>query len=284
MFPEGHEFWIHTSMVEKRLFVSRPKVNPSGALSPCDMTPDDVDFEMAQGKHPEILEICGMNQKSLEHFVTHYAKSYRYLSFFKCQLIQDFSPLEDLENLEAVHIWWNIRTDRLWNMQKNKSLVNIDVSDAKKLTLKPLLVNTSPTLQSFGMSGSIFGNYPTESLEIFEDMPALRSLSLSHIRLMDRSMDSLGRMPALEAFNFDPGMLTFEEIAAICAKYPHLSGCSLGPYCPSHPGSKLFFRVCGARKPEVQSPEQQHVLDKYEKKFNELVAAYRSGSLPYPVP
>ena len=41
----------------------------------------DVDYEMSTGKHTEILEISGMNQASLEYFVQHYGKTYRYLSF-----------------------------------------------------------------------------------------------------------------------------------------------------------------------------------------------------------
>ena len=71
------EFFIHISDKEKILHMS-------------GMTPDDVDYEMGFGKNPEILEICGMNQESLEYFVQHYGKTYRYLYFFKCQLSRDF--------------------------------------------------------------------------------------------------------------------------------------------------------------------------------------------------
>ncbi len=93
------EFFIHTNDIFKRLFISRPESIKGTALSPCCMTPDDVDYEMGFGKDPEILEICGMNQESLEYFAQHYGKTYRYLNFFKCQLIRDFSPLEDFGKL-----------------------------------------------------------------------------------------------------------------------------------------------------------------------------------------
>lgn len=59
---------IHVNDIEKRLFVSRPKENRRGTLFPCDMTPDDVDYEMSFSKSKEILQICGMNQESFEHF------------------------------------------------------------------------------------------------------------------------------------------------------------------------------------------------------------------------
>ena len=77
----------------KRLFVSRVKENKRGAFSPCDMTPDDVDYEMSFNKDRNTLEICGMNQKSFEYFIEKYGESYESLQFFKCQLISDFSPL-----------------------------------------------------------------------------------------------------------------------------------------------------------------------------------------------
>ena len=73
---------IHVDDVEKRLFVSRSKENKSGALSPCNMSPDDVDYEMSKGKDKRILEICGMNQESLEYFVDKYGQTYESLYFF----------------------------------------------------------------------------------------------------------------------------------------------------------------------------------------------------------
>ena len=63
----NEEFFIHVSDTPKRLFISRPESIKGDALSPCCMTSDDVDYEMFTGKHPEILEICGMNQQSLEY-------------------------------------------------------------------------------------------------------------------------------------------------------------------------------------------------------------------------
>ena len=50
---------IHVDDVEKILFVSRPKENKSGSLSPCNMSPDDVDYEMSFPKDKRYLQICG---------------------------------------------------------------------------------------------------------------------------------------------------------------------------------------------------------------------------------
>jgi len=271
------EFFIHVSDTPKRLFISRPQSIKSDALSPCCMTPDDVDYEMASGKHPEILEICGMNQESLEHFVLHYAKSYRYLSFFKCQLIRDFSPLEDLPRLEEVFINWNIRSDKLWNMARNESLRTVSVSDAKRMTLKPDLLKTSKVLERVFIFGSSFGNFSVESLDCFAGMPALKQLYLGKIRLLDKGMGALKTMPALERFDFDAGMLTTEEIAWIAAKYPALRGKSL---CAYNKEDAILndVRVCGFRKPGLNLPQHQKRLDRYVAEFNALVEEYRNDA------
>ena len=269
------EFFIHVSDTPKRLFISRPESIKGDALSPCCMTSDDVDYEMSTGKHPEILEICGMNQQSLEYFVQHYGKSYRYLSFFKCQLIQDFSPLEDLDNLEEISLYWNIRADKLWDFNKNASLRTISISDAKKMTLNPELLKTSNVLETVCFSGSIFNNYPMESLECFAGMPALKHLWLNNIRLNNKSLDALKSMPALERFDFDAGMFTTEEIAWIVAKYPDLSGKCL---CAYNKEDALLndVRVCGFRKPGLDLPQHQKRLDKYIAQFNALVEKYKN--------
>lgn len=269
------EFFIHVDDTPKNLFISRPESIKGDAFSPCCMTPDDVDYEMAQGKNPEILQICGMNQESLEYFVRHYGKTYRYLSFFKCQLIRDFSPLEDLANLEEVDLYWNIRSDKLWNMAKNTHLHTISISDAKRMTLKPELLKTSPTLERVFFVGSMFNNTPMESLDCFAGMPNLKQLALFNIRLQDKRMDALNTLPNLTQFDFDAGMLTTEEIAWIVAKYPHLAGRSLCAY-NTEDAILNDVRVCGFRKPGLDLPQHQKRLDKYVAQFNALVEQYRN--------
>ena len=270
-----NEFFIHVDDTPKRLFASRPKVNKTGSFKPCDMTPDDVDYEMATGKNREILEIFGMNQESLEHFILHYAKSYRYIHFFHCQLIKDFSPLEDLQKLESVHISWNIRTKDLWNFSKNTALRELSVSDAKQITRNPELLATSPTLENVSFYGSAFNNTPMDNLDVFGQMPNLKGLQLCRIRLNDKRLDFLKKANQLEQFHFDAGMLTTEEIAWIVANYPHLTGQSLCAY-NTEDAILNDVRVCGFRKPGLDLPQHQKRLNKYIADFDALVEKYRN--------
>lgn len=272
---QSTEFFIHANDTQKHLYITRTENIKSTALSPCCMTPDDVDYEMAKGKNAEMLEICGMNQESLEYFVQHYGKTYRYLSFFKCQLIQDFSPLEDLTKLEEVSLYWNIRADNLWDMGRNEALKTITVLDAKRMTLKPDLLKTSKVLENVHIAGGMFNNFSMESLDCFVGMPALKHLRLYNIRLMDKNMDALKALPALERFDFDAGMLTTEEIAWIVAKYPNLSGSALCAY-NEEDAVLNDVRVCGFRKPGLDLPKDQKRLDKYVAEFEALVEQYRN--------
>ena len=269
---------INVNDTERRLFVSRYKENKSGALSPCDMSPDDVDYEMSQGKDKRILEICGMNQESFEYFVEKYGETYESLYFFKCQMISDFSPLSRLKNLKAVRIYWNIRANGLWDMSENTSLIHLAFSDCKKMTQNLSMLKTGKSLKTVSVIGSMFEKYPLKDLSVFRNMPSLEELYLRNIKLGDRSTEFLKTLPKLTRFDFDAGMFTVDEIAYMCARYPHISGNALCAY------NKIDavlsnVRVCGYRKPGLNLPKDQKRLERYIAEFEALVEKYRTEEL-----
>ena len=271
----SHNWFIHADDTDKRLYVSRKKPNPSGALSPCNMSPDDVDYEMSQGKNKKVLEICGMEQKSFEYFVEKYGETYEFLSFFKCQLISDFSPLEKLKKLEGVNIYWNIRANTLWDMSQNPKLTYLCLNSTKKITYNPIALHTSKNLKQVVFIGDMDTPYPMHSLEWMRGMSSLEKVNLHLIKLEDRSTDILEAMPSLKRFDFPAGMFTTEEIAYMCAKYPHISGRSLRAY-NTEDAMLNDVRVCGYRKPGLDLPKGQARLDKYIKEFDALVEKYKA--------
>lgn len=268
------KWFIHVDDHEKNLTVTRPPRKKSESLSPCNMTPDDVDYEISTGKNPKILSICGMNQKSFEHFVLHYGHTYEYLDFFKCQAISDFSPLSDLKNLQAVNIFWNNRAAKLWDMSDNDALRYLSLLDSKKIAYELPLLNTAKNLEVIRVSGGSFTPYHMKSLDCFAGMPSLKHIWMNDIKLDERNWKFLDSLPQLERWDFDAGMLTTEEIAYLVARYPHLKGKSLCAY-NKEDASLSDVRVCGYRKPGLNLPEQQHVLDKYIRAFDALVAKYK---------
>ena len=269
------QFFIHTSDDEKRLFNTRYIRKPSDPLSLTNLTPDDVDYEMQQGKNRDMIEICGITQEGFEHFCKVYGRTYRYISLFKCQTLSDLSPLGELPNLEYVDIYWNIRSDKLWDMSKNVNLKAIAISDCKKMTYDPQLLKTAPSVEDITFGGSVFNAYPMKSLEVFAHIPTLHNLRLYDIKPEDKTAYFLDTAPDLETYEFDPGMYTTEEIARMVAKRPDVGGRFFRAYGPAHIGSKRFMRVSGYRKPELELPRQQKALDKHVAYFNALVEQYR---------
>ncbi len=257
-----HDFFIHVNEDEKHLVIDRKELSRNVL--------DYIDQEMANGKSKEYISICGADQVCFDYFIEHYGASYRYIELFKCQLISDFSSLKKLDNLERVDIFWNTHTAELWDFSKNKKLKTLRINDCKKLTLSPNFPLNKTSLEEIEFGGDIFNKYQMESLQCFANLPSLKKLELYQIKLADRNISFLDGMENLVQFDFDAGMFTTEEIAHICAKYPHLKGCCLGPYEKTKNKSKEI-RICGYRKPTIEIPRQQNLLDKYIKEFNQLV-------------
>ena len=270
-----HDWYIHASDKEKNLYVSREKPNPSGAFSPCNMSPDDVDYEMGKGKNKKVLVISGMEQKSFEYFVEKYGETYEFLSFFKCQLISDFSPLEKLKNLEGVKIYWNIRANTLWDMSKNPKLVYLNLKDTKKIAYNPIVLQKAEYLKTIEFYGDIYTPYPMQSLEWMRGLSSLEYVKLHQMKLEDKNTDVLASLPNIKRFDFPAGMFTTEEIAYMCAKYPRISGQSMRAY-NTEDTVLNDVRVCGYRKPGLDLPKDQARLDKYVREFETLVAKYKA--------
>ena len=235
-----------------------------------------VDFEMQFTKRTDYLKITRLSQEGLEHFVQNYGHGYRVLYLDDCTRIQDFSPLGDLPELEALRIEWCRISDRLWDMSRNTSLKVLSIHDAKKIGANPTQIQTSQTLEEIRLWGADFDNkYTLESLSCFQGMKSLKRIDLNMMKLQNRNLDILATLPMLEEFHFDAGMLTTEEIAWIVAKYPALSGKCLCAYNEAD-AVLTDVRVCGFRKPGLDLPKDQKRLDKYVAQFHALVEKYRS--------
>ena len=271
----SHDWFIRVCDEDKRLYVSRVKLNTSGAFSPCNMSPDDVDYEMSKGKSKKILEICGMEQKAFEYFIEKYGEEYEFLSFFKCHLISDFSPLEKLKHLQGVSIYWNIRNSTLWDMSQNPELEYLWFESTKKIDYNPDALQKSKSLKQVVFIGDMDTPYPMQSLEWMRNMHSLERVYLRNIKLENRDTSVLDSVPSLKRFDFPAGMFMTEEIAYMCAKYPYVIGNSLCAY-NTEDAILNDVRVCGYRKPGLDLPKGQARLDKYIKEFDLLVAKYKA--------
>lgn len=252
------------------LQVTRFKDSSFNSVGKRDWTPDEVDFEMSFGKDPTKLEISWFTQECLEYFVSRYGKTYEYLYFNAATMIRDWSPLADLPNLKGVSIHW-CRAERLWDMSRNTKLTNLCLDTTKKIAYNLSALQTCQSIENIFISGDMDTSYPIPSLSCFANLPNLRRIDLINIKAEDHDLSFLETLPSLEEFHFDPGMLTTEEIAYICAKYPDLYGRSLGAYTTHDYKSLNDVRICGYRKPGLDLPGQQKRFDKYVAEFDALV-------------
>ena len=236
-------------------------------------SPKKIDLEFSLDVDKTKLELVGFTQEALEYFVANYGENYEYLYFNMANKIKDFSPLENLVNLKSVSIDW-CRAEKLWDMSKNKKLTNLWLNSAKKITENLADINSCQSLENIMISGNMDSPYTINSLSCFNNMKHLRRIDLNNIKIKDRDISFLDNLPSLEELHFDAGMLTTEEIAFICAKHPHLKGCSLGAYTTDFTLNDV--RICGYRKPGLNLPAQQELFDKYVAQFNALVAKYKN--------
>ncbi|MBR2634258.1 MAG: hypothetical protein IKD31_01600 [Clostridia bacterium] len=262
---------------DKRLFVTRENGNERYLHSSCNMSPADVDYEMSFQKSEKVLQIFDMNQESFEYFIEKYGETYEYLYFCGCKSIYDFSPLSKLQKLKAVKISWNIRSDGLWDMSENESLTHLAIFDSKMIIRNLKLLNTGKKLKYIKIAGDIFSKSSMEDLSAFENMDSLETITLYNVKLNNRDISFLKTLPNLMEFNFEAGLLTTEEIAYICARYPHIYGESL---CAYNKGElPMNVRICGYRKPSLALPKGEKRLQQYIAEFNALVEKYKTEEL-----
>ncbi len=253
-------------------------LTPTRALEGKLMTPEDVDYEMSFSKSHRYLDLHYASQAAFEHFVTHYGATYEYIRFSYSNLLGDLSPLEDMPNLRGVSIGWNIRAERLWEFSHTPLLSELIISNAKKLTRRLPGLGKGQSLEFLIVDGpTMDGNYPTDTFDAFASLPHLRMLTMTHVRPTDRRTDFLDTLPALETFNFDHGMFTTEEIAALCVRYPLLGGWHMGAY---HRWDEHgHVSISGKGKPECLSLTHDKArIDRYVAAFNALIEQERNRS------
>ena len=263
MQVENPIFLFHEA--EKQLFC-RERGGSFGKL-----TPEAIDQEMQSGKSPTRLHIRSITQEGLEHFAKRYGDSCEVLCLDDCRGLTDLSPLETLPKLAAVCLERCQRVEALWRLSKNGRLRMLSIRGCKRLTYNPCGLNASETLEEVRFWGEDCEHkYRMQSMAFLSGMPSLRRLDLNNIALEDHSMSVLETLPNLETFHFDANMLTTEEIAAICVRFPHICGQSLGAYSVEDARACGDVRICGYRKPTLTLPEQEDKLRMYVEQFDRI--------------
>jgi len=239
---------------------------------------DDID-RLKEYPNTEVISISGLNQETFEYFIKTYGKQFKAIRFFKNKLVEDWSLLGELPNLEFVYWFFNQRITSFWDMHENISLKGLAIDDFSRL--KSLeMIETAPSLEHFSIGNAM---WPKAVIDSFKPVAKskLKKIEFWGAKVLDTDFSFILDMPHLREFNFHPTLLTTEQVAWIVAKRPDLKGESL---CPAHIDIKSLnsiewkrVYVTGKGKRSFDLDGNEKRLEKLETEFQALVQKYRSS-------
>lgn len=234
------------------------------------ITKDEIDIIK---EHPELerISIAGLHQDTFEYFIEKYAKQFKAIYFFKNKMVEDLSPLADLEEVEAIGYFVNQRSEKLWDMSRNKKLRMLNLDDFSRLH-DLTGIERAPRL-----SGVEFGN-KVWAKSYIETIPGLESSLLEHVgynaQVSYEDVYKFLQCPKLEQLDFPTNAYKVEFLAWICANYSDVEGYSLKSHLmwDDYRGT-----ICGKRKPsfDIQNEKDRKKVDNAIKKFEQMKARFK---------
>ena len=241
---------------------------------------------LAEHPEAEAVRITGLRQDTFEYFIKTYGRRLKAIEFFKNKLVEDWSLLGTLPELEYVYWFANQRIDRLWDMRGNTSLKGLCVSDFTRLhSIEG--IQAAPALRYFCFKDAVWDSSEVESFS------PLAHTGVTHLmfgakRITDGSLEFLEKMPSLELFDFPLNQFTTEQAAWAVANFPKLQGFGLCAkrddtvYKSGPNGEHLELPgayIVGKRKPALSYEKDAARIQRYMDQFEALKEKYRG--VPY---
>lgn len=223
------------------------------------------------------IQISELHQDTFDYFLTHYAQQFEMIFFTHCPRVEDWSRLAELENLVFMHWFWNQKITKFWDMQNNHALQALLISDFTQLHSLAGLERANH-LKGLYIGNAVWNKSIIHHWQYLYDLP-IEYLSFDG-KDMGNDLTFLSHLPNLKVFDFAPNQFTTEQIAWICANFPHLQGHSLhalSEYDISNPSK--WIKVHGKRKPSFDKDGNEAKIAKYQAKFDELVKKFKG--MPY---
>jgi hypothetical protein len=235
------------------------------------------------GERPDALAVRlgGLDQAVFERFVSRYGRQFLAIDFYKCPLITDLSPLEDLPGLRLVEFFWNQRAVRLWDLSRNPALTGLRFRDFNRLLdLEDLRAGVA--LRELGFGDGMWSKAVFESLEPLTALGRLRSLSFNAKRIRDGRIEPVGELTGLEELDIPTNMYTTSQLAWLRARLPDsvrsraLAPVDLvrEPFVDGR-GRVLDVRLVGKGKPFLNSVADEARIRKHVDGFWRMVEAFR---------
>ena len=227
------------------------------------------------------LRVSGLDQSSFEWLVSDYGTQFKEIEFWKCPMLEDLTPLEDLVELRMVSIFWNQRTTRLWDLARTPRLKALRIEDFTRLRRLDDL-GAGQALKELIVGDAVWEKSTFETLEPLETLRNLLNLSLLPKRIDDGRVQPLGSLTNLERLRIPYNLFTTEQLAWLRAHLPETVesdalSAILPLTTPFHDGGKSRdVLLIGKRKPFLNSELDAARIRKHELGFQEMVATFRA--------
>lgn len=237
-------------------------------------------------ENKEVITISGLTQDTFEYFIEKYGNKLRAVRFFKNKLVEDWSLLGTLQDVEVIYWFHNQRITKLWNMSDNIHLKGLCISDFAKLKILDG-IEKAPALEWFSMRDAVWDKTEVKSYTCFANTN-VKYLHFGGKNIIDGDVSFVKNMRKLKCFDFAPNLFETEKIAWIMANCPNVKGYALrtfledhmynresGEYnipalCMAGKGKRCFKASDTAKKDKLQR-EFQKMMDEYRgKKYDEV--------------
>lgn len=185
------------------------------------ITKEEID-RLSEYENKEAITISGLTQETFEYFIKKYGKELRAVRFFKNKMVEDWSLLGTLPNIEYIYWFHNQRITSLWNMSNNIALKGLCISDFTRLKRLDGITK-APGLEWFSIRDAVWDKAEIETFRCFEGCN-VKYLHFGAKKILDGDISFVSRMPALQRFDCIPTLFETEKIVWVMANCPDIKG------------------------------------------------------------
>ena len=225
------------------------------------------------------VAVSGLHQDTFEYFIKTYGKQFKAIFFFKNKLVQDWSLLGTLPDLEFVYWFFNQRIDKFWDMSQNTALQGISIEDFSRL--KDISgIEKAPNLKYFDIGDAVWLTTEIESLSPLRNT-GVEHLMFSGKKVVDKDFSFVKDMKNLRILDLSTNLLTVEQFAWIEANCPSLEDGMVGPIQIQEHDDEIVVYPYGRGKRSFNLQGNEKRLKKVEDAFWSLVDKMKDA--PYPI-
>ena len=244
---------------------------------------EDID-QLASYSEADRVTVSGLRQDSFEYLIRTVGPQLKAIIFIKNKLVEDWSLLGTLPQLEYAYWFANQRIDSVWDMRNNHALKGLTIHDFSRLH-SISGIEKAPALRYLSIGNAIWPNMVVDSL-----MP-LAKTKITHLeffgkKIEDGNLSFFENLPQLQRFDCPLHLLPTEQFAWIAANCPQAEGRALhakedGPVYKTINGKLNELPgtfIVGKRKPCLPFEGNEARIQQYVDEFEKMKIKYRGIS------